>query len=111
MFLGEFMGGRLREHPWSMVHPWSMAHGQSMVHGRSMAHGPSSIHGPGRGCHDVEAKRADFCTVFGQFCFVFGCFFGRAWVADCGSIHGQWSMAHQWCMVDPWSMVHLQSPC
>ena len=65
MFLDGLLGGRLREHPWSMVHPWPMVHGPSMVHGRSMVHGPSSIHGPGRGCHDVEAEREDFFNVFG----------------------------------------------
>ena len=64
MFLDGFLGGRLREHPLSMVHPWPIAQGPSMVHGRSMVHGPSSIHGPGRGCHDAEAKREDFCNVF-----------------------------------------------
>ena len=31
MFLDGFLGGRSREHPWSMVHPWSMAHPWCMV--------------------------------------------------------------------------------
>ena len=68
------MGGRLREHPWSMVHPWPMVHGPSMVHGRSMAHGPSSIHGPRRGCHDVEAKWQDLLQCIWMIFLCFGCF-------------------------------------
>ena len=74
---GLFLGGRLREHPWSMVH------GPSMVYGRCMHHVPCSLHDPGRGWHDVEAEREVF---FSCFRIPFGRFFsflaeqGGCWV-------------------------------